>query len=112
MVFSFPPYPLLLSLSTSIPPSAELTELLSSGIGRSVAILMAREGADITIVYLPEEQEDAEATKKSVENEKRSCLLVPGDLMANETCKKAVDEHIKKSAASTLSFLDVDLTKR
>ncbi|KAI9877090.1 MAG: hypothetical protein M1830_004836 [Pleopsidium flavum] len=67
-----------------------------SGIGRSVAILMAREGADITIVYLPEEQEDAEDTKKSVENEKRSCLLVPGNLMDNQTCKKAVDEHVKK----------------
>ena len=57
---------------------------------------MAREGADITIVYLPEEQEDAEMTKKSVEDEKQECLLIPGNLMDNETCKKVVDEHVKK----------------
>lgn len=62
---------------------------------------MAREGADITIVYLPDEQEDAEMTKKSVEAEKQQCLLVPGDLMDNATCKKAVDEHVKKSVVST-----------
>ena len=68
----------------------------SSGIGRSVAVLFAREGADSTIVYLPEEQEDAETTKQMVEKEGRSCLLVPGNLMDNATCKKAVDEHIKK----------------
>ncbi|RAH82445.1 oxidoreductase [Aspergillus japonicus CBS 114.51] len=67
-----------------------------SGIGRSVAALMAREGADITIVYLPEEQEDAEHTKQLVEKEGRSCLLVPGDLRKNETCKKAVEEHVNK----------------
>lgn len=67
-----------------------------SGIGRSVAILMAREGADITIVYLPEEQEDAEATKRSVEREGQSCLLIPTDLMVNENCRKVVEEHVKK----------------
>ncbi|ROW14039.1 hypothetical protein VPNG_04046 [Cytospora leucostoma] len=67
-----------------------------SGIGRSVAVLFAREGSDVSIVYLPEEQEDAEETKKLVEKEGRQCLLIPGDLMENATCKKAVDEHIKK----------------
>ncbi|KUI68409.1 putative oxidoreductase YhdF [Cytospora mali] len=67
-----------------------------SGIGRSVAVLFAREGSDVSIVYLPEEQEDAEDTKKLVEEEGRECLLIPGDLMDNETCKKAVDEHIKR----------------
>lgn len=68
----------------------------SSGIGRSVAILMAREGADVTIVYLPEEQVDAEATKKSVEAEGRVCHLFAGNLMDNETCRKAVESHVQK----------------
>ncbi|WEW58018.1 hypothetical protein PRK78_003485 [Emydomyces testavorans] len=66
-----------------------------SGIGRSVAILMAREGADVTIAYLPEEQEDANETKKSVEKEGKSCLLVAGNLMNNDNCKKVVEEHVK-----------------
>lgn len=69
----------------------------SSGIGRSVAVLMAREGADITIVYLPEEQEDAEDTKKMVEKEGRTCHLFAGNLMDNETCRKAVESHVQKS---------------
>lgn len=67
-----------------------------SGIGRSVAVLMAREGADITIVYLPQEQEDAEETKGLVENEDRSCLLIPGDLRKNQTCERAVKEHVDR----------------
>jgi NAD(P)-dependent dehydrogenase (short-subunit alcohol dehydrogenase family) len=57
---------------------------------------MAREGADITIVYLPQEQEDAEDTKGMVEKEGRECLLVAGDLMDYEVCKRAVEEHVKK----------------
>jgi NAD(P)-dependent dehydrogenase (short-subunit alcohol dehydrogenase family) len=68
----------------------------SSGIGRSVAVLFAREGANVSIVYLPDEQEDAEETKKMVEKEGRECLLIPGDLMDNETCKKAVEKHVSK----------------
>ncbi|KAK3316526.1 hypothetical protein B0H66DRAFT_519524 [Apodospora peruviana] len=67
-----------------------------SGIGRAVAVLFAREGSDVTIVYLPEEQEDAEKTKKLVEAEGRECLLFPGDLMDNETCRKAVQAHVDK----------------
>ena len=59
---------------------------------------MAREGADITIVYLPSEQLDAETTRKSIEREKRTCLLIPGDLRDRNLCQHAVDEHVKKSA--------------
>lgn len=59
---------------------------------------MAREGADVTIVYLPSEQIDAETTKKSVEEEKRTCLLIPGDLRDRNVCRHTVDEHVKKSA--------------
>lgn len=60
---------------------------------------MAREGADVTIVYLPQEQPDAEDTKKMIEGEKRQCHLFAGDLAQRETCRKAVDEHLKKYAA-------------
>ena len=63
---------------------------------------MARENADVSIVYLPDEQEDAEKTKKAVEAEKQSCLLLPGNLMDNQTCKDAVDLHVKKYVLCTL----------
>ncbi|EED20450.1 oxidoreductase, short-chain dehydrogenase/reductase family [Talaromyces stipitatus ATCC 10500] len=66
-----------------------------SGIGRAVAVLMAREGADVTIAHLPEEQEDAEDTKKMVEAEKRSCFLFAGDLTDHENCRRVVDEHYR-----------------
>lgn len=66
----------------------------SSGIGRAVAVLFAREGADVTIVYLPEEQPDAEDTKKLVEKEGRKCLLVAGDLKDRNKCKQAVQAHV------------------
>src|SRR5690349_21452312 len=51
-----------------------------SGIGRGVAVLYAREGADVAIVYLPEEQVDADETKRVVELEGHRCLLIPGDV--------------------------------
>lgn len=72
------------------------TDRSSSGIGRATAVLFAREGSDVSIVYLPEEQPDAEDTKKMVEKEGRQCLLIPGDLMDNETCRKAVEKHVEK----------------
>ncbi|MFG3164991.1 SDR family NAD(P)-dependent oxidoreductase [Streptomyces sp. NPDC048232] len=65
-----------------------------SGIGRSVAVLYAREGADVAIVYLPEEQEDAEATRKAVESEGRRCLLIPGDLCDADFCRDAVETTV------------------
>src|SRR5215213_6138752 len=51
-----------------------------SGIGRAVALLYAREGADVAIVHLPEEQSDADETRAAVEREGRRCVLVPGDV--------------------------------
>jgi NAD(P)-dependent dehydrogenase (short-subunit alcohol dehydrogenase family) len=67
-----------------------------SGIGRSVAVLFAREGADVAIVYLPEEQTDAEETAKHVENENRRCLLVPGDVKNTDFCQEAVEQTVKE----------------
>lgn len=66
-----------------------------SGIGRSVGILMAREGADISFVYLPEEEEDAQQTKKEIERAGRKAHLMPLDITSRENCQKAVDEHMK-----------------
>ena len=73
---------------------------------------MAREGADITIVYLPAEQEDAEHTKKMVEKEKRTCLLVPGDLTDNGFCRRAVEEHVRKYVSPLLLSLDFRFSGR
>jgi NAD(P)-dependent dehydrogenase (short-subunit alcohol dehydrogenase family) len=67
-----------------------------SGIGRSVAVLYAREGADIAIVYLPAEQTDAEETATRVENEGRKCLLIPGDVKDAKFCASAVEKTVKE----------------
>ena len=67
-----------------------------SGIGRSVAVLYAREGADVAIVYLPEEQPDAEETKQAIEAEGCRCLLIPGDVSGSEFCQNAVEQTVNK----------------
>lgn len=66
-----------------------------SGIGRSVALHYAREGANVAIVYLNED-EDAVKTRKLVEKEGKECLLLHGDLKQEKFCKQAVDQTIKK----------------
>jgi NAD(P)-dependent dehydrogenase (short-subunit alcohol dehydrogenase family) len=60
-----------------------------SGIGRSVAVLFAKEGADIAIVY-HESDNDAEYTRKMVEEEKRTCILYKGDISNEAYCKEVV----------------------
>jgi NAD(P)-dependent dehydrogenase (short-subunit alcohol dehydrogenase family) len=64
-----------------------------SGIGRAVAVLYAREGADVGIVYL-NEHEDAKETKRLVEKEGRRCVLIPGDVSSAEFCKDAVEKTV------------------
>ena len=64
-----------------------------SGIGRAVAIAYAREGADVAIVYL-NEQEDAEETKRLVEEEGQSCLLIAGDIGDERFCQQAVEQTV------------------
>jgi NAD(P)-dependent dehydrogenase (short-subunit alcohol dehydrogenase family) len=60
-----------------------------SGIGRAVAVLFAREGADVAIFYLTEHK-DAEETKTAVEAEGRRCILISGDVSKREHCMEAV----------------------
>jgi NAD(P)-dependent dehydrogenase (short-subunit alcohol dehydrogenase family) len=66
-----------------------------SGIGRSIAVLYAREGADVAIVYLSE-HEDAEATRLAVADEGKECLLLPGDISDPKFCEEAVASTVKK----------------
>ncbi|CAA9429500.1 MAG: 3-oxoacyl-[acyl-carrier protein] reductase [uncultured Pyrinomonadaceae bacterium] len=67
-----------------------------SGIGRAVAILFAREGADVAIVFLPQEKFDAEETVRHIENEGRACLLIPGDVSKSKFCQSAVEKTVKE----------------
>jgi NAD(P)-dependent dehydrogenase (short-subunit alcohol dehydrogenase family) len=64
-----------------------------SGIGRAVAVLYAREGADVAIIYL-NENEDAEETKQCVEKEGRRCVLIAGDVKNVDFCNAAVQRTI------------------
>lgn len=66
-----------------------------SGIGRAVAVLFAREGADVSVVYL-NEHEDAEETRRAVEAEGRRCLLIPGDVRDSQFCKAAVEHTVQE----------------
>ena len=65
-----------------------------SGIGRAVAVLYAREGADVAIVYLGEQLPDAEETRRAVEDEGRRCLLIPGDVTDANFCRRAVQQVV------------------
>jgi NAD(P)-dependent dehydrogenase (short-subunit alcohol dehydrogenase family) len=64
-----------------------------SGIGRSVAVLFAREGADVAVAYL-NEHDDAEETKRAVEKEGRRCILLSGDVADSKFCQEAVRKTI------------------
>jgi len=64
-----------------------------SGIGRAVAVLYAKEGADVAIVYL-DEHSDAQETCKMVEQENRKCLLIAGDLAEEAFCQKVVEQTV------------------
>lgn len=72
-----------------------------SGIGRAVAVLFAREGADVALIYL-DEHSDAKETRRHVEAEGRKCLLLPGDVKDSAFCRRAVTKTVK-----TFGKLDV-----
>jgi NAD(P)-dependent dehydrogenase (short-subunit alcohol dehydrogenase family) len=66
-----------------------------SGIGRAIAILYAMEGAESTIVYLSEEEKDAQETKKLVEKKGGKITLIQADLRERKACKDVVDQAVK-----------------
>jgi NAD(P)-dependent dehydrogenase (short-subunit alcohol dehydrogenase family) len=65
-----------------------------SGIGRAVAVLFAREGADVAITHLPEEESDAQETKAAIEREGRRALIIKGDLTEEKFSQEAVEKTI------------------
>ena len=67
-----------------------------SGIGRSVAVFFAREGADVAIVHLPDEARDADVVKKAVEAEGRRCLSIAGDVADRAFCDEAVETTVRE----------------
>jgi NAD(P)-dependent dehydrogenase (short-subunit alcohol dehydrogenase family) len=75
-----------------------------SGIGAATAVLFAKEGAIVTIVYLPEEEQDAQDTKKQVEAIGRSCYLFATDLVKKENCQDAVDFALEKMGGIDILF--------
>ena len=65
-----------------------------SGIGRAIAVLFAMEGADSFIAYLPNEEKDAQETKRLVEKYGQKCFLHSTDLTIQHNCKTVVDEAV------------------
>lgn len=66
-----------------------------SGIGRAVAIAFAREGADVLISYLPEEETDAQQAKEQIEQAGRAAVLVPGDISSADHCRKVIAQAVE-----------------
>ncbi len=67
-----------------------------SGIGRAVAIAFAREGADVLIAYLPDEEEDAQETVRHIREAGRKAVTVPGDIRAEEHCRLIIDTAVRE----------------
>ncbi|UQB69335.1 SDR family oxidoreductase [Epilithonimonas zeae] len=67
-----------------------------SGIGRAAAIAFAREGADVAINYLPEEEEDAKEVIELIEKEGRTAAAIPGDIRDETFCQKLVSEAVSR----------------
>ncbi|MDB5807527.1 MAG: short-chain dehydrogenase/reductase [Betaproteobacteria bacterium] len=70
-----------------------------SGIGRAVAVMFAREGADIAFTYLTSEQDDADETRAAIEAEGRKCLTLAGNLTEVEFCNHIVDATVREFGA-------------
>ena len=67
-----------------------------SGIGRAVAVLFAREGADVAFTFLKEEKRDAEETKRAIEAEGQRGIALSGDVRDPKICKKLVEQTVKE----------------
>ena len=88
-----------------------------SGIGRAVAIAFAREGADVLISYLPEEEEDAQQVRRWIEEAGRKAVLVPGDISSADHCRaiaaRAAEEFgridiLVNNAAHQRTFAEIE----
>ncbi|OCF76546.1 hypothetical protein I204_02243 [Kwoniella mangroviensis CBS 8886] len=66
-----------------------------SGIGRAAAVMFAMEGADVALVYLPEEQKDAEKSKQLIVQAGGQCLLFPQDIRDEQGCKRVIDSVVQ-----------------
>ncbi|WP_462419863.1 SDR family oxidoreductase [Salinicoccus sp. Marseille-QA3877] len=80
-----------------------------SGIGRSVAVHFAKEGADVAILHLQEETEDAEYTKSLIENESVECLLYSGDINVSEVRKNTVKDIVERLGTINILVNDADV---
>ncbi|KAJ3038677.1 hypothetical protein HDV00_000426 [Rhizophlyctis rosea] len=67
-----------------------------SGIGRAAAVMFAKEGADVAIVYVDKEEKDAQQVKKMIEAVGRKALLLPSDISNEENCKKIISQTISQ----------------
>ncbi|MGE5104596.1 MAG: SDR family oxidoreductase [Betaproteobacteria bacterium] len=67
-----------------------------SGIGRAVALIYAREGAQVAITFLPQEQSDADETRKAIEDAGGKCLAIPGDLTDAAFCVDVVERTVRE----------------
>jgi NAD(P)-dependent dehydrogenase (short-subunit alcohol dehydrogenase family) len=67
-----------------------------SGIGRSVAVLFAREDADVAFTYLPEEKDDAEETVEAIKEEGKEALAIEADVRDSERCQSVVDQTVEQ----------------
>jgi NAD(P)-dependent dehydrogenase (short-subunit alcohol dehydrogenase family) len=65
-----------------------------SGIGRAVALAFAREGADVVISYLPDEEKDGQETVRLIEDAGRTAVAVPGDLVEEANCRDVIDRAV------------------
>jgi NAD(P)-dependent dehydrogenase (short-subunit alcohol dehydrogenase family) len=81
--------------------SAKLNDMVAlitggdSGIGRAVAVLYAREGCDVAIVYF-DQHDDARETREAVLAEGRRCILIQGDVKSREFCEEAVEQTLEE----------------
>jgi NAD(P)-dependent dehydrogenase (short-subunit alcohol dehydrogenase family) len=82
-----------------------------SGIGRAVAIAYAREGADVAISYLPEEQADADETVRWIEEAGRSALQLPGDVRTEQQCAELVERVVAELGGLDILVLNAAYQK-
>lgn len=77
-----------------------------SGIGRAVAVLYAMEGAESSIVYLPEEEKDAQDTQRLVQEKGGKVHLITADLRSHQACKNVVEKALEAMGAINILVLN------